>query len=900
MNKTNKSLLVKFLTVVCSLCLTLGLVFGLVGCGEEEVTLVNAVINENGQLVLTYSDESTKTVDIIGKDGEDLTACEHKTLEEIDGAIVSLKGEYAKYCKVNLAFCLDCQHAVVNTIPHDIQDVEKVDATCYSEGREAGKGCVNCLYMEEGAIIEKVEHTMVSNYIAYADPDKTICEDGGFLVTYCSVCKDAGKLGLEGLDNFSQTAVGGLGHKSTKWQKGTAPTLTTAGTLTAAKCDECGKLNVTKDLPALNEVDYTKTTKKAKVECTDTEIYTYTFKVDNEQSFAYDYETEAGSHVIGYVDEEPILHNKSMYLYDATLFTKLADATLTCGSQGFDVIFTCKECNLPVGTKAQLAHQTVAQYNAAHVGAEVAIQNAASFKECSGGRYENYTCDNCEQTVGDATSEVADYLAIAALPHKYNYEITEEYADETVDLLGTCEYGCVGATATDEILKAKAAYNKVDSKCTEEGEETWTITVVNGETLATPLVAKNTIAKKLHKLGTESIDTTKTLDWAIYKDKGVTKLADAIETCAAGGFSAVFNCSECKQPVGVTAAVLHTMPETGVTQPTCLNYGSYECTVCRVNITNDERLEPTDHNYTYTMTFHTNDTLANITGVCANNCGIPDNYTDIDVSTLVKGAYKASKCDAEGSQVYSWNNGAATATVTLPKIQHTFNGVAVNTSVVQYIEDGFTKLADTNAPCNSVDGVDGVFTCEACKQPVGVKVKAKHVPAEGFALPEATCYTAGDIYTYTCSVCESTDCEYTIPTPAHSAYFYFKDSTYVAPTADVAGSVEVWCTQCDAKKDTVTLKVLGSYLDTEKEVIVATCQNEAAIVYTYTDVTYGAYSFTVITGPKGEHNLDESKPITWNYTDKNGKVWKYTGYICLNDGDEKIIVKKVEDITPVA
>ncbi len=896
MNKTNKSFLIKFLTVVCSLCLSLGLVFGLVGCGEDEVTLVNAVVNENGQLVLTYSDGNSNTVDIIGKDGEDLTACEHATLEEISGAVISLNSEYAMYCKVNVAFCLDCKHAVVKTIAHDIGDVPAIEPTCYSEGREAGKGCKNCLYMEEGAIIEKVEHTMVSNYIAYEETTKSICVDGGFLVSYCSVCKDAGKLGDEGLENFTQTPVGGLGHTSTAWQKGNAPTLENGGTLIAAQCDECGHLNVTMDIPALNETNYVKTVKEAKVECTDTETYTYTYVVDNEQSFAYDYTTPAGSHVIGYDDETPILHNKTMYLYDEALFTKLADETETCASAGFDVIFTCKVCNLPVGTKAQLAHQTVAEYNAKHVGAEVQIQNAATFKECAGGRYENYNCDNCEEVVGDTEAEVAEYLTIAPVAHKFTYTEGATYADSTIDIYGTCDYGC---GTVDNYSKAVAEYVKQDSTCTEVGKETWTITEVGGNTLATPIVAEKEIAKKQHKLGEEYIDTTKTLDWAIYKDKGVTKLADAVETCAAGGFNAVFTCSECSQPVGVTAAVLHTMPTTGVIQPTCLDYGSYTCTVCHVAQTADERLAPTDHDYTYTMTLNDESTLANITGVCANECGVADDYKNIDVTTLVKGAYVAPKCDATGSQVYIWNNGAATATVTLAKTQHKFNGQLVDTTKIQYVEDGFTKLADTDAPCNSTTGVDGIFTCEACSQPVGVKVKAKHVAVDGTEFPVATCANAGTTVNYICAVCDATDCVYEIPTPAHESNFYFKASTLVAPTTTGTGTIQVWCSQCDCIKATVTLKALNDYTATEKEDIAATCQNAAATIYTYTDATYGAYSFSIVTGKKGSHTLD-TKEITWTYTDTNGKVWKYTGKLCLNDGDDKIIVTKKVDITPVA
>ena len=102
MQKTNKSLLIKVLTVLCALCFTLVLAFGLVGCAKEQVAIVGSDL-VNGKLVLTYSDGSTKEYEI-GKDGEDgVDGEDYVGLTEkcTDGAAHDLSSIVVKYanCK---------------------------------------------------------------------------------------------------------------------------------------------------------------------------------------------------------------------------------------------------------------------------------------------------------------------------------------------------------------------------------------------------------------------------------------------------------------------------------------------------------------------------------------------------------------------------------------------------------------------------------------------------------------------------------------------------------------------------------------------------------------------------------------------------------------------------------
>ena len=80
--KTNKSLLIKVLTIVSALCLSMAMVFGLVGCGEEARSIIKSEII-NGKLVVTYSDNTTETLgDVVGAQGAQggtlATGCSHE------------------------------------------------------------------------------------------------------------------------------------------------------------------------------------------------------------------------------------------------------------------------------------------------------------------------------------------------------------------------------------------------------------------------------------------------------------------------------------------------------------------------------------------------------------------------------------------------------------------------------------------------------------------------------------------------------------------------------------------------------------------------------------------------------------------------------------------------------
>ena len=58
----NKSILKRFLIVVCMLCCALALIFGFSGCSGDAKGITSAAINDKGELVITYTDGTTENL----------------------------------------------------------------------------------------------------------------------------------------------------------------------------------------------------------------------------------------------------------------------------------------------------------------------------------------------------------------------------------------------------------------------------------------------------------------------------------------------------------------------------------------------------------------------------------------------------------------------------------------------------------------------------------------------------------------------------------------------------------------------------------------------------------------------------------------------------------------------
>ena len=914
--KTNKSLLVKFLTVLCALCFSLSLVFGLVGCGEEVKSIVKTEI-KNGELIVTYSDNTTANLGSVigeagqkGEDGKDANACEHARLEVMAGES-SLGAEYADVCYVKIAICLDCGHVLIEKAGHDLKEVPAKAATCYENGHTAGKVCEDCGYLAEGTqVIDKstVAHTEQTYFIAYEDTNMSPCTHGGFLVTVCEVCREQGI--NEILDRVD---VAPLGHTSKNWEKDVDPDLTTPGQLKASLCDACGKSNITMAIPALNETDYVKTTKIAKEKCTDTETYNYQLTV-GEQTFDYEYVTPAGNHKI---TDTITFADGVVYDYDPAVFTKFANQEETCAAAGFDVFFQCVECGQYIQTKAKVAHETVFE-NADDPATEVVeLPVVATPATCEGfGYYAEYDCSVCGEHIDDPAA-----LQIAKLDHEFNaYEITAEYADGTVKLESQCvRYAQCGKV--DVIDHAAATYAKVDSTCEAEGKETWTVTEIGGVALETPLVAEKIIAKKPHMLGEEAMDLTKVYDWTVYEAKGLKGFANVEHNCAEGGFDAFFYCATCEQPISIQAVVPHTVPEdpdttTAVNEAitvvpaTCGVPGSesYVCAVCHTTVTKE--LTALVHEYAYTMVTSDTDSdgiddWAVITGTCVHGdlhvvADPAKTYVAYDgaLAALDKVVKTPATCEVDGIITYSWTPAGSTTPVTadvnVGKALHKLNNEYIDDQEVHYVGNGIIAMGNSTPACDSLTPGQGMFTCEVCEKPISVPVKQAHTkPATGVVVNDADCTNPGS-EEYDCAVCG----EHIVnPIDALDHIEEYDYDTLVEPEANVAGSIKVVCTRegCGVEIHTVVIPALSeasnatgsNYTFVVKSE--ATCQGDGVTTYTYVDATYGAVVFDVVV-PATPHDVNNVPEYSWIY---NGKV--YTGKVCKLGDNKHIVVISVVD-----
>lgn len=71
MYRKSKSMFGKLLLLLLTLCCAIVLLFGLAACSETK-GIASAVINDNGELVITYTDGTSDNLGVVvGKDGED-------------------------------------------------------------------------------------------------------------------------------------------------------------------------------------------------------------------------------------------------------------------------------------------------------------------------------------------------------------------------------------------------------------------------------------------------------------------------------------------------------------------------------------------------------------------------------------------------------------------------------------------------------------------------------------------------------------------------------------------------------------------------------------------------------------------------------------------------------------
>ena len=268
-----KNTLIKLLAVL-AMCFLIGA--ALVACGEAETDadvkgISSVAFDNDGNLVVTYTDNSTQTVELPAA-----ADCEHLNL-----ANYVLEEHTQTANGVTLLVCDDCGWAkLYYNQDHVWADGEYTqEPTCTEGGWTTAQYCTVCgAASEKTDITDPTGHTYGEWVVEVADGEN-LCEDGAIKTRYCEDCEayeveTIAPAANEGFDGY---------HTVTEWVTVVAPTLTTAGKVSGVcDIDNCGKV-VEVEVPALNETDYTKEITQKKEHCSDTGIDEYTHNVTGEK-----------------------------------------------------------------------------------------------------------------------------------------------------------------------------------------------------------------------------------------------------------------------------------------------------------------------------------------------------------------------------------------------------------------------------------------------------------------------------------------------------------------------------------------------------------------------------------------------------------------------------------------
>lgn len=415
-----KNTLIKLLAVF-AMCFLIGA--ALVACGEAEVDtdikgISSVAFDNDGNLVVTYTDNSTQTVEL-----PEAAACQHFNTVSYD-----LVEHTQTMAGVKLTVCDDCGWAKLdkNNMDHVWVDGEVVvDPTCTEEGYTTTQYCSICdLPSEKTNVTDPAGHTWGEWEVTVAE-GKNLCIDGGSQTRYCEKCdafetEAVAAKAEEGFDGY---------HTVETWEKVVDITDVNSTGLVKGLCTVCGEYTDVLTIPAVVEYKdgkevtnaaYTKEIITAKVHCNDDGVYKYTHTATG---LEFVITRKGTSH--GLLDAE----GKFVPLYSSSEANAGVYSTAVWGDKIKEFVDQAIEsCNQPVlayyiceGTN-DAGEQCCGVVDifavAGHTFNAEAVKNADVPAECGKAGTDWKKCQYCE-------AEQA--FEIKALEHNYVY--ADQYAD---------------------------------------------------------------------------------------------------------------------------------------------------------------------------------------------------------------------------------------------------------------------------------------------------------------------------------------------------------------------------------------------------------------------------------------------------------------------------------------
>lgn len=734
MYRKSKSMFGKLLLLLLTLCCAIVLLFGLAACSETK-GIASAVINDNGELVITYTDGTSDNLGVVvGKDGEDGkdgqdgapgkdgvdgedgkdgadgrgiskvefsadgtklvitytdnttqeiaipaygTQCSHENVEYLvfEEHTSDKEGTY-------LRVCTDCGHAVIeHSSRHEYGDVKVVPPTCTTEGY-TGKTCTICGHAADKTDIkEPLGHDWSDEHYVVED-GRTICEDGGMYVRVCSRC-----------DLVDSRVTAAIGHRCEDWAVSTTPTAKNAGELTGT-CENCGTQQK-KTLPAFDSNEgkefYTYTVTQEKEFCTDEGKGTYSFEIDG-QSFSFEVTIAGSEHTLnGKKQSEWLNASENAYSVDITGIKEFPDDHATCTEHGKGY-YMCEECGEMVFVNTYRSHVYAPE-----------TFEVTQEPTCTAKGEQKGHCTVCDAEI---TEE------IPALGHDENWEFVANEDERSFTLTVTCNRCQTQISQDTNITNVKKVVTK-EATCSEEGEIVYTYTK-DGKTVSVTAVVPK-IAHTLNgKLATEWENADNCYDADM---EGIFEFADDKATCENHG-KGYYICEDCGEMVFVETFRGHSYDTSEITKPaTCTEDGVREFTCSTCGGTYTEKIPAKGHDYVVvgSPTLPTDSTSGQVVIECSReDC---ETTHTITLPALTDSSYKKqviveAACNKEGLIRYTYEYKVG------EKVEYTFTfDIVVDMSNHEQSEDGKTYTW-------IVDGVKYTgYICETCDKMIVTKTE---------------------------------------------------------------------------------------------------------------------------------------------------------------------------------
>ena len=435
-------------------------------------------------------------------------------------------------------------------------------------------------------------------------------------------------------------------------------------------------------------------------------------------------------------------------------------------------------------------------------------------------------------------------------------------------------------------------YTKIESTCTTEGSETYTIEV-DGQ--------KFEFSNKLpvrHMIGGKAIVNDGTVK-AYYDYPDVERYGDEPVSCAVGGTRCFYTCDICKKHFDVYVRSEHTKPadqsQITVKYDSCedIRLVYYDCPNCDDDVTElKESLPALGHKFDYKLEIEDAEAKTwKITGVCTNEingvvCGEHDDVSGIaDSAVAVK---EEATCTKGAIRSYLYKDVECTFTEA-ETIGHRYVDEESNVDTrLKSPDSGIVYKAEElpnlkifanhkNYVCSEL-GNEAPFRCADCDEHCTALVKTEHTKG-AVEHHDATC-TTPETTDFVCTVCNEKVHIDGVPALGHDC----RITVTAEPTLETAGAATITCSRCDFSTS-IELPALNKtdykYQSVEKQ----TCVKRGVEKYTYiytgdlaNEKGLPELVYTIVTETTSSHvNSDSPETIIVVIDGKRCR-----GYICAN------------------